>query len=560
MLDSSVIDSLPDIFLELDSRAKVTRYYGGGKDDPLLDPNDMVGKKVSDLWPLDIAKLTLRKVRRALTDRTDCKFDIKLSKDEQAQFYEVRLLVRGFNRVLTILRPVSAPTSASIPDIASDRLAVDTLTGLAKREVFLAQLEYMLSDANLRGRGLATVCVDIDGFSKLNKTLGRDVGDAVLKEATKRIKEQLRGSDSFTRLGSDEFMLVIADVETKDHIHHVSDRVRTAFKESFEYQGHCIDVTPSIGIALYPGDGKEPETLVENARMALNEARMHGQNVSEFYSSTMRFRALKRFDDRSELQWAVERDQLRLRYQPRVNIETGEIDGMEALLRWQHPIRGELTPDQFLSLAEASGSMPNIGNWVLNTACTDANFWSEQGLHLPVSVNLSRSEFGNSGLIDVVRQALEALPAPNLLELEIAESMLMKNERAYNITQKLKELGVNLVVDDFGAEFSSPSRLIRFPIDAIKIGGTLLEGVSNTAQKQSVCSALIAMSRELGLTVVGVGVENSGQLDFLKSKGCKSIQGLLLSEPLMADDVLEFMENYDPKTFNASEILAHNAA
>ncbi|MEM7280488.1 MAG: EAL domain-containing protein [Pseudomonadota bacterium] len=560
MLDSSVIESLPDIFLELDSRAKITRYYGGGKDDPLLIPEDLVGKKVAEIWPLDIAKLTLRKVRRALTDRTDCKFDIRLTKGEQSQFYEVRLLVRGFNRVLTILRPIAEPSRSKIPDIAADRLAVDTLTGLAKREVFLAQLEYMLSDASLRGRGLATVCVDIDGFSKLNKSLGRDVGDAVLREATKRIKEQLRGSDSFTRLGSDEFMLVIADVETRDHINHVSDRVRTAFGDPFEYQGHSIQVTPSIGIALYPGDGKEPDTLVENARMALNEARMHGDSVSEFYSPTMRFRALKRFDDRSELQWAVEREQLRLRYQPRVNIETGQIDGMEALLRWQHPIRGELTPDQFLTLAEASGSMPNIGNWVINTACADASEWAIQGHQLPVSVNLSQSEFAHSGLLDVVRQALTTLPGPGILELEIAESMLMKNERAYNITQKLKELGVSLVVDDFGAGFSSPSRLIRFPIDAIKIGGELMQGVADASQSQSVCSALIAMSRELGLNVIGVGVETSGQLDFLKAKGCKSIQGLLLSEPLKSDQVFEFLDDYDPKAFNAADILSHNAA
>ena len=552
MLDTSLIQSLPDIFLELDSRAKITRYLGGGSDDPVLKPAELVDKRVADVWPLDVAKLVLRKVRRSLTDRAECKFNIQLSLGEETCRYEVRLLVRGFNRVLTILRNVSQQGSP-MSHPSGNALAIDTLTGLAKRDIFLAQLEHMLSDASLRGRGLAAVCVDIDGFSKLNKTLGREVGDAVLKESTKRIKEQLRGSDSFTRLGSDEFMLVIADVETQDDIHHVSNRVTEAFLKPFEYEGHSIEVTPSIGIALYPHDGKEPETLVENARTALNEARIQGQNVSACFSNTMRFRTLKRLDDRSELQWAVERDQLKLRYQPRVNIHTGEIDGMEALLRWIHPIRGELTPDQFLSLAEASGSMPHIGDWVLKTACCDAKSWvNSASKPIPVSVNLSQSEFTHSGLLDFVRNAA---PDPQLLELEIAESMLMRHERAYTITQKLKELGVRIVVDDFGAGFSSPSRLIRFPIDAIKIGTDLLRRVDASGKDQSVCSALIAMSLELGLSVMGVGVESRGQMEFLKSKGCTSIQGLLLSRPLRGEQVQEFLESYDPKTFSSSAIV-----
>ncbi len=552
MTDSSLIASMPDVFLEIDNKGLIARYLGGGTNDSVLSPAELVGKKVSDVWSVSAAKLMLRNVRRALTDRRELRFTVELTSGEETARYEVRLIVRGFNRVLAILRQDDGEEGATETTETEDHLT-DTLTGLPRTSVFREQMGHMLADCRLRERGLAVVAMDIDGFSELERSLGRDVGDAVLRASAERIERYLRGSDSFTRLGNDAFVLVVADVDTREHADTIANRVDQSFSEPLSVCGHNVEVTPSCGIALYPVDGDDAETLLQNSRVALNEARLSGRNSREYYSSTMRFRTNQRLDDKAELQWAIEREQLSLRYQPRVSLDDGKVQAVEALIRWDHPIRGQLKPEYFLPLADASGLMPEIGRWTISQAVADAVAWRDSGVDLSVSINLTESEFSHAALVEHTRSALnDSGLGQNRLEFEITERMLMSHDRAYIVTHKLEDLGVRLLVDQYGEGASSAQRLIRFPVQAVKLSSEMLCNVTTNDQSQAVCSALIAMARELNWCVIAVGIETREQLDYLRARSCSAIQGHFISEPLAAADVVAYAEKLKAQPLDAN--------
>ena len=338
-------------------------------------------------------------------------------------------------------------------------------------------------------------------------------------------------------------MLVLADIESREDVATVAGRVREAFTEPVTIEGHQLKITPSIGISLYPLDGENADDLLKNSRVALDEAKVMSVDGREFYSDTMKFRALKRFDVKNELRWAIDKEQLELHYLPRIDLETGHVAGLEALLRWIHPLRGSVPLSEVIPLAEATGLIFPIGEWVLNSACTQASTWREEHEHIPpTSINLSQQEFTRSDLTELIRIALEEsrLP-PELLELELTEGMLMRNRQAEATLQDLDALGVGVVLDDFGQGHSSIAHLTSMPIKAIKIDRAFIDGVREPGDKQAICAAMIAMSRELGISVIAEGVESELQVEFLKERGCDAVQGFLYTEPLPADDVLPFL-------------------
>ncbi len=554
MTDSSLIASMPDIFLEMDNRGTVTRYLGGGSDDQIVKPEALEGNKIADHWGVSAAKLMLRNVRRALTDRRELRFSMSLTDADEAGRYEIRLLVRGFNRVLVILRRSDELDDALEAD-ASDRQFVDTLTGLPRTSVFREQLEQMLADCRLRERGLAVVAMDIDDFDALNRSLGREIGDTVLRQSAQRIERYLRGSDSFTRLGNDAFVLIVADVDTREHADTIANRVDESFAEPLDICGQTIQVTPSSGIALFPVDGEDADTLLQNARVALNEARLSGKKSRQYYSNTMRFRSNRRLDDKAELRWAIERDQLALAYQPRVSLVTGRVDGLEALVRWNHPIRGQLLPQYFLPLADASGLMPEIGQWVIGQVLRDAASWNGAASELPISINLTESEFAHPSLVERTSQQLAAANiAPERLEFEVTERMLMSFDRAYIVTHKLNALGIGILVDQFGDGVSSAQKLVRFPVRAVKLSTELLGQVTLDPQQDAVCAALIAMSTELNWRVVAVGIESRAQLEFLRARGCAAIQGHFVAAAMANEVVCDYVAELKNNPLDANLI------
>ena len=541
MADSSLIASMPDVFVEIDNRGRVLRYLGGGQRDAVLNPAGMVDKRISDLWPPDAAKAMLRSVRRSLDTREELSLGVRLPGADSSQHYRIRLIVRGFNRVLAILRPVNAP--ADVTD-NFDLTAVDTLTGMPRETAFEEQLELMLADARLRERGMAIVAMDLDGINRINRSIGREIGDRVLRSCAERLRHQLRGTDTFTRLGSDEFVLAIADVDTRECAVGLGERLREAFAQPFSVDGHDIELHPYLGIAMFPIDGADAPTLLSNARVALHEAGVTGGKRHEFYSSTMRYRVNQRLDAKEELRWAIDQNQLRLRYQPRFRLDNDKVVGLEALLRWDHPIRGELTPDEFIELALAAGLMPMVGAWALREACRHAAAWQNDGLDLAVSVNVTEAEFSCPQFVETLREAIdEAGIEPHRLQIEVTERMLMAHDRGYTIAHKINEIGARLVIDQFGLGYSSASRLIRFPIYAVKLSKDLLQEVTANEAPATLCAALLAMAHELGWHTVAVGIEQRKQLDWLRVRRCSAVQGYFLSHPLLADDVAEFIDS-----------------
>ena len=549
---SDVFNAIPDAFFIAGKDGLLRQYLGGGNGDPVLCPEDIEGQIINDIWPEDVSKLVLQNINRALRTRDGYSFEIELTKDRASNPYEVRLLVQGRDRVLMIIRNISDGKPAT--GQSNDRNVSDTLTGLTARDVFTAHFESLVADAKLRERGIATFCIDIDRFTRINDTLGRAVGDAVLQVTARRIERCLRSSDqlarlddsgntSLSRISGDEFVLVLADIESRDDVATVASRVQDAFEEPVSFEGHKLQISPSIGISLYPLDGDNAEELLKNARVALDEAKTFGVNGREFYSNTMKFRSLKRFDVKNELRWAIEKEQLELRYLPRIDLSSGHVAGLEALLRWIHPLRGNVPLNELIPLAEATGLIFPIGEWVIKTACAQGQNWRQDGIDVPpISVNLSQQEFARSDLADLVNAALveSGLPAEKL-EIELTEGMLMRNRQAASVLHDLDRIGVGLVLDDFGQGHSSIAHLQDLPIKALKIDREFIEGVREPGAKQSLCSAMIAMSRELGLSVIAEGVESELQVEFLRERGCDAVQGFLYTEPLQVDQVPAFL-------------------
>jgi len=552
---SSLLHVVPDAFFEVNAKGVVNKHLGGGDKDPLLRPAELQGKSFRDSWPQAVAERVMRNIRRTLTTRDGYDFDFELSDETNCSRYEMRLLVQGRDRVLAIVRNITASAGA---DARRGRSPADTLTGLATRDIFCSQLETLVADARLRERGLALMCIGIDRFGRINESLGRKVGDTVLGVTAKRIQRCLRDADrvaqleeegdsgELARIRGDEFVLVLTDVKSRDEIGQIADRIQEAFKEPVSYEDRSIAVSLSIGVALFPVDGADAETLLENAGAALTEARTHGRNGRSFYSDTMRFRSLQRFDVIDELRWAIEKEQLELHYLPRIDLDSGRVSGLEALLRWMHPLRGNVPMTEVLPLAEATGLMLPIGEWIVANACGHAAAWLEQDRGAPnVSVNLSQDEFARDDLVEVIGKALadSSLPAERL-QLELTEAMLMRHDRAASVLSRLKKIGVQLAIDDFGTGHSSFAHLRALPIDAVKIDRSFVVGVEQAGDGQAICGAIIAMAHELGLGVIAVGVETKEQLEFLRERGCGAAQGFFYTEPLPADQVSEFLEGH----------------
>jgi diguanylate cyclase (GGDEF)-like protein len=549
---SEVFRTIPDAFFIVGDDGLLRQFLGGGNKDPVLCPEEIEGQMVTDVWPAKISKLVLQSIRRCLRTRDGHNFEVVLAKGQISNSYEIRMLVQGRDRVLMIIRNITNSTRSSTGGRDGD--SSDTLTGLTDRDAFMSKFESLIADARLRERGIATFCIDIDRFTRINETVGRAVGDAVLQVTAKRIQRCLRSSDQLagikdegssglTRISGDEFVLVVADIESREDVSTVASRLQDAFEEPVSFEGHKLKISPSIGISMFPLDGDNATDLLKNARVALDEAKIFGVKGREFFSSTMKYRSLKRLDVKNELRWAIEKQQLELRYLPRIDLVSGNVAGLEALLRWMHPLRGSVPLSEVIPLAEATGLIFPIGEWVLITACSQTQAWRQTERNVPpVSINLSQQEFSRSDLVELVRKALEdsGLPADQL-ELELTESMLLRNRQAAAVLQDLNRIGVGLVLDDFGQGHSSLAHLIKLPIKAIKIDRAFIEGVREPGEKQSICSAMIAMSRELGLSVIAEGVESELQLEFLRDKGCDAVQGFLYSEPLPADEVPAFL-------------------
>ncbi len=425
----------------------------------------------------------------------------------------------------------------------------DVLTDLPNRLMFSQLLNHAIQAAQRYKRELAVFFIDLDRFKIINDTLGHEAGDLLLQEMATQLRQALRAVDVIARLGGDEFVILIEEVGDLSKIATVAKNVLSTAMKPMTIMGEECRVTASIGISIYPKDGMDEQTLMKNADIAMYFAKEEGKNNYQFYSKGIKTQSIERLSIETNLREALQRNELSLHYQAKLDFKTGAITGVEALLRWQSPSLGSVTPMQLIPVAEETGLIVPIGRWVMKTACAQNVAWQNQGLPpVCMAVNLSLRQLMDGGLLEDIKAALdESGMEPNLLELEITESMVMHNpKRMIKVLSKIKDLGVRLAIDDFGTGYSSLSQLKHFPVDTLKVDRSFIRNIPDNSGDKAIAEAIIAMGKTLRLTVVAEGVETQEQMDFLQERSCDEMQGFYFSKPVVPEQFADLLRTHVP--------------
>lgn len=421
----------------------------------------------------------------------------------------------------------------------------DALTGLPNRTLLEDRITKALASARRRNENAAVLFLDLDRFKFINDTLGHTSGDALLQEVAARLKGCAREQDTVARVGGDEFVMLLTSVAQASDAAVAAQRVLDAITSEFSVHGNLLKVTCSVGISMFPAHGLDSDALVKNADAAMYCAKQKGPNNIQFFTKDMNDQMVERLTLESGLRLALDRQELFLVYQPQMDIATGAIVGVEALLRWQHPELGLVPPGDFIRIAENTGLIVPIGEWVLKTACAQARKWQDEGLRqVQIAVNVSAVQFRQEGFRDLIKGVLsETRLSPQYLELELTESLLLTNaDVMFSVLRDLKEMGLSLAIDDFGTGYSSLSYLRQFPVSRLKIDRSFVQDVAINPDDAAITAAIIGMAKNMSLRVIAEGVENEAQLSFLRAHQCDEIQGYYFSRPLSADKVAEMLK------------------
>ncbi|MGA9861413.1 MAG: EAL domain-containing protein [Terriglobales bacterium] len=426
----------------------------------------------------------------------------------------------------------------------------DALTGLPNRTLLQDRLSKALAGARRRKDKVALLFLDLDGFKTINDSLGHSVGDLVLQEVAERLKRFAREQDTVARVGGDEFLIVLTAVKDAADAAVAAERLMHAMTVELVIQGRSLSISCSIGIGIFPEHGTDGETLIKNADAAMYCAKESGCNSFRFFSEGMNAEAMERLTLEHGLRLALEKRELFLVYQPQMDIATGKTTGLEALLRWQHPELGLVRPDKFIRIAENSGLIIPIGEWVLRTACSQARKWQDEGLlAVPVAVNVSAVQFRQEDFCELIGRVLwETGLAPQYLEMELTESLLLSNAHVtLSVLQNLRAMGLKLAIDDFGTGYSSLSYLRQFPVSKLKIDRSFIRDVAVNPDDAAITTAIIGMAKSLNLKVIAEGVEDEAQMSFLRARQCDEIQGYYFSKPLVVEKVADKLRGDHPE-------------
>jgi diguanylate cyclase (GGDEF)-like protein/PAS domain S-box-containing protein len=422
----------------------------------------------------------------------------------------------------------------------------DSLTGLPNRMLLLARLEHSLQHASREGSNVAVMFLDLDHFKKINDSFGHPAGDKLLQMVAGRLLNSVRKDDTVARLGGDELTIILGSLNDANYAATAANKILERLAKPFHLEGQDVFVSASIGISIYPQDGKDTTSLLKNADTAMYMAKNEGRQRYHFYSRELTDKACEALALESQLHRALAHEELFLQYQPQISLSDGRIVGVEALLRWQHPEIGLVSPDKFIPLAEQSGLIGPIGKWVMHTACSQAKAWQDQGLErIRMSVNLSGRQLARADIVDEVREVLAATGLdPAYLELELTESSVMTHAgQAASTLDALRALGTTIAIDDFGTGYSSLAYLKRFAVDRLKIDRSFVRDIPEDMNDVALAKAIIALAQSLNLDVVAEGVETEAQRELLKSLGCHEMQGFLFSAPRAASDLTDLLTN-----------------
>jgi diguanylate cyclase (GGDEF)-like protein len=544
----AMLDALPDLLLVVDVHGRIVDRLGAADNHPFLAGGMRVDQKVTELVTGDAARAIAHALDdcRVRNERTEVEFECMREGVERR--FETRIVPYDRGRLLLVLRDVTERHRAAnrIRELAF----FDPLTQLPNRQYLLQLLEEARREAATTGERFAVVRVNLDQFKRINDSIGHGAGDALLQAVSSRLGTFLKLEQDgavtmpLARLAGDEFAVAIRHLQSDADVQNVITNITAAFASPFLIRHRDFFVTCTIGIAIFPDHGSFADELLRTAGLALHEAKTSGGNRGVIYSEHMRARSVARLELETELRRALESNELFLVYQPQIELATGRIASVEALVRWRHPVRGIVPPDEFIPIAEESGLIVPLSDLVMRQALKQIAVWWKAGCRdLRVAVNVSGAQFEAPGFPDWVFAHLDEAGLPGAcLELEITESLLMVDETAAALAVRaVRELGVHVAIDDFGTGYSSLAYLKHFPIEALKIDRSFVADLGRDSNDAAICAAIIAMGRQLGLKIVAEGVETKEQLQFLATHGCTLAQGFYIARPMEAEEMQKLL-------------------
>jgi diguanylate cyclase (GGDEF)-like protein/PAS domain S-box-containing protein len=556
-----IVNKSPDIVYMLDAKGRFT--FINKRIETLLGykKKEIIGKHYIDIVHEDDREKARNKFneRRASTrSSTNIELRLKCKNNESTRYFETRSVpieisaLGVYNKekkknsrfvgTYGVARDITDRIEAE--EIIRFQAYHDMLTRLPNRTLFQDRLNQAILQTKRNHTKLAIMFLDLDRFKVVNDTLGHIIGDKLLQAVSHRLKKCLREGDTLARIGGDEFTLLLPEILDRSNSEYIAKKIISTLKNPFYIDKHELFVSTSIGIAHYPDDGLTMEALIKHADIAMYHVKDNGKDSYRFYADNMHDIYSKNLSLENDIRRALQNKEFRLYYQPQVNIETNKIFAMEALIRWYHPERGIITPTEFISLAEETGLIQPIGDWILKTACEELSRWRNAGLtNVRIAINLSACQLEQEGIIQTIIQTLMKNNIPgNMLEIEITENVLMKDiENAIFKLQQLSDYGVKIAIDDFGTGYSSLSYLKKLPIDTLKIDRSFINDMHNGKQDSSIIKAIIAMAKGMDLNIISEGVETDSQLQQLIEWRCKNMQGFLFGRPMPNNDAMSML-------------------
>jgi diguanylate cyclase (GGDEF)-like protein/PAS domain S-box-containing protein len=549
----AILRAIPDLLFEMDVEGRFHDCHSLQADLLGMSRQQLIGRSVREVLSPDAAHVWVEALRLAHRDGVSAGGHFELVLPDGRCWFELSVARRAGEddhapRFIVLSRDITERKDA---ERRIARLAYfDALTDLPNRQSFLERVDQEIERCSGSARRLGVLFMDLDGFKAINDTMGHGAGDEILRGAADRLRQALRPGDvvscfwpsgdvELARLGGDEFTALIVDISQPEDALAVANRVLQLMRQPFNLNGRPVMLTASIGIAVYPEDGVDGVTLLKHADTAMYHAKDLGRDNSQYYRNVLTENAVRRLELEGSLRQALQRDEFALVFQPQIDASTGVMVAAEALIRWEHPARGTISPLEFIPVAEENGLIVTIGQWVIRRACAEAARWQTDGLDLRVEVNLSPMQFKDPDLLDSVRAALadSCLP-PQRLEFEITEGALMADSSQTMATlNALRDMGVRVSLDDFGTGYSSMSYLKRLPLSSLKIDRSFVEGLPHQEESVAIVRAILSLARSLGFNVTAEGVETVEQAHMLRHMACDVVQGFLFSKPVPAEEI-----------------------
>jgi len=546
---NAVFRAIPDQLFHFDSSGKIITYKLGQSSHHYLNGERLINQHLKEVFNIEVIDKFMLSIKQVLEQLAPKHFEFVLYHDKKIYYYEVRMMPVKTQEVIALVRDITERKQAD------DQIAFlayhDSLTALPNSRLFRDRLGHAISQAQRNNKILAIMFLDLDRFKLINDSMGHSAGDELLKITSQRLIEAVRKTDSvaikaegdgssIARSGGDEFTILLDDIENRQAIIRIADRIVESIGQPMKLGREEVHISTSIGIAIYPEDGTVAEELLKHADSAMYHAKAQGKNNFQFFADSMNRSSFERLSLENNLHKAIEHNELHLYYQPQVSVGHEKLVGMEALIRWEHPEKGFISPGEFIPVAEETGMIMQIGEWVFREACEQGARWIKQGYQInKISVNLSPRQLKDEKISNLIGSILKetGMPAEKLC-IELTESALILDPQVADARlKKIKALGVSLSLDDFGTGYSSLSYLKRFPIDTLKIDQAFIRDVKIDKEDAALVKAIIAMAHGLNMDVIAEGVEVQEQLDFLSANGCDTIQGFWFSRPLPAAEM-----------------------